>query len=68
MLFRSMAEPRPIEAAEWAGADWVVTGGVKPGDRVIVDGLMRLGPGAPVRIAEKKGEDKQSPKPAAKKA
>ncbi|HEY5898678.1 MAG TPA: efflux RND transporter periplasmic adaptor subunit [Burkholderiales bacterium] len=51
---KSTAQPRPISVGEWAGDDWIVTDGVKPGDRVIVEGLMRLGPGAPVRLAEKK--------------
>jgi membrane fusion protein (multidrug efflux system) len=49
---KGTAQPRPIEVGDWAGDDWVVTKGVQPGDRVITDGLMRLGPGAPVRIAE----------------
>src|SRR5213083_2571323 len=56
---KSQAEPRPVEAGEWAGQSWIITGGLKPGERVIVDGVMRLGPGAPVRIAE-------AAKPAAK--
>ena len=46
------AQPRPIEVGEWAGDAWIINKGVQPGDRVIVEGLMRLGPGAPVRIAE----------------
>ncbi len=53
---KSAAEARPVELGEWAGEDWVVLSGLKPGDRVIVDGLMRLGPGAPVRISEKNSE------------
>src|SRR5437879_4048719 len=60
---KNQAEPRPVEAGEWAGQSWIITGGLKPGDRVIVDGVMRLGPGAPVRIAEAKPE---AAKPAAK--
>lgn len=40
--------PRPIQVAEWLGKDWVVTGGLKAGDKVIVDNLMKLRPGAPV--------------------
>jgi membrane fusion protein (multidrug efflux system) len=51
---KSQAEPRPVEAGEWAGQSWIITSGLKPGERVIVDGVMRLGPGAPVRIAEAK--------------
>jgi membrane fusion protein, multidrug efflux system len=56
---KSVAEPRPVVLGEWVGDNWIVTDGLKPGDKVIVDGLMRIGPGAPVRIAE--------PKPPAKK-
>jgi membrane fusion protein (multidrug efflux system) len=59
---KGAAEPRPVEAGEWSGADWIVTGGVKAGDKVIIDGLMKLGPGAPVKIAEP-----QQQKPPAKK-
>lgn len=40
--------PRPVQLAEWLGKNWVVTGGLKAGDRVIVDNLMKLRPGAPV--------------------
>jgi len=49
---KSTAQPRPIEVGEWAGDAWIINKGVQPGDKVIVEGLMRLGPGAPVRIAE----------------
>ena len=51
---KSTAQPRPVQAAEWSGESWVITEGVKPGERVIVDGLLKLGPGAPVKIAEQK--------------
>jgi membrane fusion protein (multidrug efflux system) len=53
---KSLAEARPVEAGEWSGDKWVITQGVKPGERVIVDGLLKLGPGAPVKIAEKPSE------------
>jgi membrane fusion protein (multidrug efflux system) len=47
---------RPIQAGEWIdlpdGKGWVVRSGLKPGDQVIVDGLMRIGPGAPVQVAQ----------------
>jgi membrane fusion protein (multidrug efflux system) len=39
---------RNVVLGERTGANWVVEQGLKPGDRVIVDGLMTLGPGAPV--------------------
>jgi membrane fusion protein (multidrug efflux system) len=40
--------PRPVQLGEWHGKDWVVTGGLQAGDKVIVDNLMKLRPGAPV--------------------
>lgn len=45
------AEARPIEAGEWTGESWVITSGLEAGDRVIVDGVMKIGPGAPVKVA-----------------
>jgi len=48
---QNMVEPRPVEVGEWAGEDWIITSGLQPGDRVIVDGIMRIRPGAPVTIA-----------------
>lgn len=63
---KGTAQPRPIEAGEWAGDAWIINKGIKPGDRVIVEGLMRLGPGAPVRIAEAKPEAKPEAKSEAK--
>lgn len=43
------AELRPIQTGRTLGADWLVTGGVRPGDRVIVEGAIMLRPGMPVR-------------------
>ncbi len=40
--------PRPVQAGAWQGKDWVILGGLKAGDRVIVDNLIKLRPGAPV--------------------
>jgi membrane fusion protein, multidrug efflux system len=44
------ATPRPIRAGNWLGNDWVVLDGLKQGDTVIVDNLVRLRPGAPVQV------------------
>ena len=57
---KSTAQARPVEVGEWAGSDWIVIGGLKPGERVIIDGVMRIGPGAPVKVA-----DAEAQKPAA---
>ena len=42
------ATPTPVQAGEWIGSDWVIESGLKPGDRVIVDNLIKIRPGAPV--------------------
>src|SRR4051812_14646394 len=69
---KNTAQPRPIEVGDWAGDAWIVNKGVQPGDRVIVEGLMRLGPGAPVKIADPNASNAAKPaaqpqKPQAKK-
>src|SRR6266702_3795748 len=43
------AEPRQIVAGYRVGNDWVVSSGLAPGDRVVVEGLGKLRPGAPVK-------------------
>jgi membrane fusion protein (multidrug efflux system) len=49
------AVQRPVKTGSWVGDDWVVLEGLKPGERVIVDNLVRLRPDAPVSpIAPKK--------------
>ncbi len=53
------AQPRPVRAAEWQGADWIIETGLKPGERVIVDNLMKLRPG--VGVAPKATSSTQTP-------
>jgi len=38
--------PRPVEVGAWHGQDWVILSGLKAGDQVILDNLMKLRPGA----------------------
>ena len=40
-----------MSLGDWQGDAWVVTSGLAAGDRVIVDGVMKIGPGAPVSVA-----------------
>lgn len=42
------AESRPVTADRTQGADWVVTHGLKPGDKIIVQGTGKLRPGQPL--------------------
>ncbi|WAC23825.1 efflux RND transporter periplasmic adaptor subunit [Blastomonas sp. SL216] len=43
------AAERKVTADRAVGNDWVVTSGLKPGDKVIVQGLAKIKPGAPIR-------------------
>ena len=65
---KGIVEPRPVEVGEWAGADWIITSGLNPGDHVIVDGVMKARPGSPVKMAEAKPDAPPPPagQPAAK--
>jgi membrane fusion protein (multidrug efflux system) len=42
-------ELRDVQATAWQGTQWVVQEGLRAGDRVVVDGLQRIGPGAKVK-------------------
>jgi membrane fusion protein (multidrug efflux system) len=46
---KGMAELRVIAADRTVGTSWLVTGGLKPGDKVIVDAGPLLRPGIPVK-------------------
>jgi membrane fusion protein (multidrug efflux system) len=50
----SKADPRPVDVGNWSAEGWIINSGLKPGDQVIVDGVLKLGPGAPVKVAEGK--------------
>jgi membrane fusion protein (multidrug efflux system) len=42
-------EMRSVVASDWKGTQWLIDDGLKSGDRVVVNGLMKIGPGAPVK-------------------
>jgi membrane fusion protein (multidrug efflux system) len=51
------ADPRPVQVGDWTGDDWIINSGLKPGDKVIVDGVARIfAPGSPVQVSEPKKE------------
>jgi membrane fusion protein (multidrug efflux system) len=54
---KSTAQARLVEVGEWAGSDWIITGGLNAGERVIIDGVMRIGPGAPVKASSVNGAE-----------
>ena len=45
---KNEASMRPVVVAEWRGKDWIVTEGLNPNDKVIVDNLIKLRPNASV--------------------
>lgn len=63
---KGVAEARPVVGGEWIGNDWIINQGLKAGDRVIVDGFMKLAPGAPVKLVspEEMKKAAQSAQPA----
>lgn len=46
------ADMRPVKMGERLGALWEVTAGLKPGDKVIVEGFQKVRPGTPVVVKE----------------
>lgn len=56
------AAPRPVKTGDMAGGDFVIEEGLQPGDRVIVNGLQKIRPGAPVKAVEWTPEE-NSPAP-----
>jgi len=42
------ATPKPVQTGDWIGSDWAITSGLSPGDRVIVDNLLKIRPGVAV--------------------
>jgi membrane fusion protein (multidrug efflux system) len=48
----SKAAMRTVQMGDWVGSDWMVLSGLDNGDRVIVDNLLKVRPGAPVTISK----------------
>jgi membrane fusion protein (multidrug efflux system) len=49
---QSKAEFRPIELGDWYGDEWFVNEGLHSGDTVVVDGGIKVEPGATLRVVE----------------
>jgi membrane fusion protein (multidrug efflux system) len=60
------AESRPVEVGEWTNESWVINKGLQAGDRVIVDGVLKIGPGAPVKVSNLSAQSTTAPAPAGK--
>jgi len=59
------AASRPVQVGDWVGSDWMILSGLNPGDRVILDNLLKLRPGASVK-PQPPGEPKAPTAPGAK--
>lgn len=44
--------PRPVKTGSMTGSDFIIEEGLKPGDKVIVNGLQKARPGTPVKAVE----------------
>ncbi|KHS85964.1 efflux RND transporter periplasmic adaptor subunit [Pectobacterium carotovorum] len=53
-------EPRTLKTSKAIGDKWLVTEGLKAGDRVIVTGLQKIRPGAQVKAKEVAPENQQA--------
>lgn len=62
---QNQATPKPVKTGEWLGKDWIIREGLADGDRVIIDNLMKIRPGAPVQVAPPPGAAAGASTPAA---
>lgn len=46
------AAAKPVVAGDWLGQDWIINSGLAAGDRVIVDGVVKVQPGAAVQVVD----------------
>ncbi|MEN6407339.1 MAG: efflux RND transporter periplasmic adaptor subunit [Thermoguttaceae bacterium] len=55
------AQPRPVVTDRAIGDQWLISSGLAPGERVIVEGMLRVRPGMVVRAVPFKGTGQPSP-------
>jgi len=55
------AEQRAVKVDRAIGNKWLVTDGLKPGDRVIIEGIQKVKPGATVKVVPLDAGRKDSP-------
>jgi RND family efflux transporter MFP subunit len=57
----TVARQRVVEPGPVVGNDYVVKAGLKPGDRLIVSGVQKIGDGSPVTILARKADTPELP-------
>ena len=65
---RNQSKVRIITTNQTVGANWLVTGGLRPGDRVIVEGLQKVRPGVTLKVVKAGSKPTALPAPAAPKS
>jgi membrane fusion protein, multidrug efflux system len=64
----TVAAVRPVQVGNWHGENWVVLDGLTQGDKVIIDNLIKVRPGAPVQPkSDLNAADGNADQPATKK-
>jgi membrane fusion protein (multidrug efflux system) len=59
------ATPKPVTVGEQLADGWIISKGLQPGDKVIVDGMARIFfPGAPIQVAQAGAAAASAPAPA----
>ncbi|MEF2145443.1 MAG: efflux RND transporter periplasmic adaptor subunit [Desulfovibrionaceae bacterium] len=53
----NIASPRPLELGVSINDDFVVESGLKPGDRIVSEGVIKVRPGSPVSVAPAQAKD-----------
>ena len=48
----SKVQTRPVQVVQSLDSQWLVTDGLQPGERIIVEGLQKIRPGASVQVEE----------------
>ncbi|WP_350283339.1 efflux RND transporter periplasmic adaptor subunit [Nitrosomonas sp.] len=48
VISEGKAELRPVQASAWHGSEWLIESGLRAGEQVVVEGVHRVQPGAPV--------------------
>ena len=46
------AQMQPVQVGDWYGNSWVIQSGLRPGDRVIIDGVNKVQPGTKVKVTK----------------
>ena len=58
---QGLAELRPVTVGDWVGQDWIITQGLSAGERVVVEGAVKLLPGMSVKVVAPTAADSPAP-------